>query len=153
MKTKSALSKKNHNLQTRLEQPTKHKQCEKTRIFFVKNIQNQVISWIFPRNRDMYSTHAKSVKMWKLDLDQSITIFTENQHFSVKSTIVYYYTTINVLTKEVTKELISRNIFWVIAFWSTFPHCETPFINFVCSEFPNGRFETLQLWFHVKSEG
>ena len=29
----------------------------------------------------------------------------------------------NVFTKEVTKELISRNFFYVIAFFSIFPHC------------------------------
>ena len=44
----------------------------------------------------------------------------ENQHFPVKST---FSRQINVFTKEVTKELISRKFFSVIAFYSIFPHC------------------------------
>ena len=31
----------------------------------------------------------------------------------------------NVFIKEVTKELISRKFLSVIAFYSTFPHCDT----------------------------
>ena len=39
----------------------------------------------------------------------------KNQHF---------FRQINVFTKEVTNELISRNFLSVIAFYSTFPHSE-----------------------------
>ena len=35
----------------------------------------------------------------------------------------HFFRQINAFTKEVTKELISRNFFSVIAFYSTFPHC------------------------------
>ena len=38
----------------------------------------------------------------------------KNQHF---------FRQITVFTKEVTKELISRNFLSMIAFYSTFPHC------------------------------
>ena len=35
----------------------------------------------------------------------------------------YFFRQINTFTKEVTKELIWRNFFRVIAFCNTFPHC------------------------------
>ena len=42
-----------------------------------------------------------------------------------------YYEKINIFpSKQVTKELISQKILSVIAFYSTFPHCELE-INFV----------------------
>ena len=45
-----------------------------------------------------------------------------NQHF---------FREINVFTKEVTKQLISRKEFCVIAFCSTFPHCDLFKINLI----------------------
>ena len=42
-------------------------------------------------------------------------ILCKNEHF---------FRQINIFTKEVTKELISRKFLSVIAFYSTFPHCE-----------------------------
>ena len=47
----------------------------------------------------------------------------KNQHF---------FRQINVYTKEFTKELISRKFLSVIAFFSTFPHCEELIWRNIC---------------------
>ena len=66
-------------------------------------------SFIFPQSTQLVAC-AQCGKVVK----NTITILWENQHF---------FRQINILTKEVTKELISRKNLSVIAFYSTFPHC------------------------------
>ena len=66
-----------------------------------------------------------SSTQWFINLDSFVftvwkSTIKRDHNFTEKST---FFRQINVFTKEVTKELNSRNFFCVIAFWNTFPHC------------------------------
>ena len=70
---------------------------------------------IFRQIKLMFNNHSveKSSKTRSL-------ILCKNEHF---------FRQINIFTKEVTKELISRKFLSVIAFYRTFPHCDNLFSN------------------------
>ena len=83
---------------------TAHRQCG--------NLKNSHSPKNISSNRFFSNLSHNSVEKYYKTRSQFLR---KNQHF---------FRQINVFTKEVTKELISRNFFSVITIYSTFPHCE-----------------------------